>query len=68
MLYEKDKYGNITAVWYKGVWFTVGDGYLVWSCTVHPVKDGTTYEVIQFSELLEYTRKDFKCTFGSSKG
>ena len=67
ILYERNKYGNITEAWYTGVWFMVGNDYLVWACTIHSVKDGTTYEVIQVSELLEYTRKDVECTFGSSK-
>ena len=68
MLYEKDKDGNVTEVCYKGVWFMCDNGYLSWSCTVPPVKDGTAYEVIRFSEWLESMRKDVECTFGILKG
>lgn len=46
----------------------VDNGYLSWSCTVPPVKDGLTYAVIRFSEWLESMRKDVECTFGILKG
>ena len=68
MLYEYDKNGDIVEITYKGVWFMVDNGYLSWSCTVPPVKDGTSYKVIRFSEWLESMRKDVECTFGILKG
>ena len=46
----------------------VDDGYASWSCTVPPGTDGTTYELIRFSEWLESMRKDVECTFGIMKG
>ena len=68
MLYEYDKNSEVVEVTYKGVWFIVDNGYLSWSCTVPPVKDGTSYKVIRFSEWLESMRKDVECTFGILKG
>ena len=68
MLYEYDKNGEVVKITYKGVWFMVDNGYLSWSCTVPPVKDGTSYKVIRFSEWLESMRKDVECTFGILKG
>ena len=68
MLYEKNEKGEVVEVCYQGVWFVVDNGYLAWSCTVPPVKDGTTYEVIRFSEWLESMRKDVECAFGILKG
>ena len=67
-LKEYDKDGNIVDITYKGVWFMVDNGYLAWSCTVPPVKNGVTYEVIRFSECLESMRKDAECFFGILKG
>ena len=67
-LYERDDDGNIVEVTYKGVWFIVDNGYLSWSCTIPPSGNGTTYEVIRFSEWLESMRKDVECTFGIMKG
>ena len=67
-LYEHDRSGNIVEVCYVGVWFIVDNGYLAWSCTVPPVKDGITYKAIRFSEWLESMRKDIECTFGIVKG
>jgi len=46
----------------------VDNGYLSWSCTVPPIKDGVSYEHIRFSEWLESMRKDVECTFGIMKG
>ena len=46
----------------------VDNGYLSWSCTVPPATNGTTYEMIRFSEWLESMRKDVECTFGIMKG
>ena len=46
----------------------VDNGYLSWSCTVPPTSNGTTYEIIRFSEWLESIRKDVECTFGIMKG
>ena len=66
-LFEYDSDGKIIEVKYKGVWFMVNNGYLAWSCTVPPVKDGLTYKVIHFSEWLESIRKDVECTFGILK-
>ena len=68
MLYERNNEGSIVEVTFKGMWFMVDNGYLSWSCTVPPVKDGTTYEEIRFSEWLESMRKDVECTFGILKG
>ena len=67
-LFEYDENNNIVEVKYSGVWFMVDNGYLSWSCTVPPVKDGATYEVIRLSEWLESMSKDVKCTFGILKG
>ena len=47
---------------YEGVWFMIYNGYLPWSCTIHPFKDSVTYDHIRFSEWLESMRKDTKCT------
>ena len=52
MLFERNVEGNIVEVPYMSVWFIVDNGYLAWSCTVTPIKDGTTYEEIRFSEWL----------------
>ena len=49
MLYECNEEGDVVEVIYKEVWFMVDNGYLAWSCTVPPGKDGTTYEVIRLS-------------------
>ena len=68
MLYEHDENGDIVEVCYVGVWFMVDNGYLSWSCTVPPVKDGISYKAIRFSEWLESMRKDVECTFGIVKG
>ena len=68
VLLEYDKDGNIVEVIYSGVWIMVDNGYLSWSCTVPPVKDGLTYEIIRFSEWLESMRKDAECFFGILKG
>lgn len=46
----------------------VDNGYLSWSNTVPPLKDGLTYQQIRFSEWLESMRKDVECTFGILKG
>ena len=67
MMYDKDKDENITEACYKDVWCIVNNDYLAWSCTVLPVQDGATYEVIRFSEWLELMRKDVECTFGILK-
>ena len=67
-LYEKDKVGEIIEVSYQGVWFIVDNVYLSFSCTVSPSSNGTTYEIIRFSEWLESMRKDVECTFGIMKG
>ena len=67
-LLEKDDNNKIIEVAYKGVWFIVDNGYLSWSCTVPPSANGTTYEIIRFSEWLESVRKDVECTFGIMKG
>ena len=68
ILYDNDEEGNVNEVPYKGVWFMVDNGYLSWSCTVPPIKDGTTYPEIRFSEWLESMRKDVECAFGILKG
>ena len=68
MLYERNSDGTIVEVTYKCVWFMVDSGYLSWSCTVPPIKYGTIYEEIRFSEWLELVRKDVECTFGILKG
>ena len=68
ILLEYDSNGNIIEVCYKGVWFMVDNGYLSWSNTVPPLKDGLTYQQIRFSEWLESMRKDVECTFGILKG
>ena len=65
---EIDKDGNVVKVVYKGAWFIVDNGYLLWSCTVPPVKNSVTYKYIWFSEWLESMRKDVECTFGIMKG
>ena len=67
-LLETDKDGNIVEVIYLGAWFMVDNGYLSWSCTVPPIKDGVSYKYIRFSEWLESMRKDVECTFGILKG
>ena len=67
-LYERKENGGIETVKYGGVWFMVDNGYLSWSCTVPPDNNGTTYEVIRFSEWLESMRKDVECLFGIMKG
>ena len=67
ILFEYDSTGNIIEVCYKGVWFMVDNGYLSWSNTVPPLKDGLTYQQIRFSEWLESMRKDVECTFGILK-
>ena len=46
----------------------VNNGFLSWSCTAPPIKDGTTYPGIRFSEWLESMRKDVECAFGIMKG
>ena len=45
----------------------VNNGYLSWSCTVPPMKNGVTYQDIRFSEWLESMRKDVECSFGILK-
>ena len=67
-LFEYDTNNNVIEVTYKGAWFMVDNGYLSWSCTVPPIKDGVSYEHIRFSEWLESMRKDVECTFGIMKG
>ena len=67
-LMEKKDDGEIVEVEYKGVWFMVDNGYLAWSCTVPPIKNGITYDEIRFSQWLESMRKDVECTFGILKG
>ena len=67
-LYEYDENNNVIEVVYVGVWFMVDNGYLSWSCTVPPMKDGVSYLFIRFSEWLESMRKDAECTFGIMKG
>ena len=67
-LLEYDKNYNVIEVEYKGAWFMLDNGYLSWSCTVPPVKDGVTYKYIRFSEWLESMQKDVECTFGIMKG
>ena len=66
-LFEKNDQGEIVEIAYKGVWFIVDNGYLSWSCTIPPSGNGTTYEIIRFSEWLESMRKDIECTFGIMK-
>ena len=46
----------------------VNNGYLSWSTTITPMKDGVTYKCIRFSEWLDSMRKDVECTFGIMKG
>ena len=67
-LYEKDSNNNIVQNIYNGAWFMVDKGYLSWSCTIPPYKDGVSYNHIPFSEWLESMRKDVDCTFGILKG
>ena len=50
------------------MWFIVDNRYLSWSCTVPPTDNGTTYEIIRFSEWIESMRKDVECTFGIMMG
>ena len=47
--------------------FIVDNGYLSWFFTIPPSSNGTTYEIIRFSEWLESMRKDIECTFGIMK-
>ena len=68
ILFDHDKEGNVIEVLYKGVRFMVDNGYLAWSCTIPPIKEGTTYQEIRFSEWLESMRKDVECDFGILKG
>ena len=68
MSYEHDNNGYIVEVYYYGVWLMVDNGYLSWSCTVVPIKDGTIYKDIRFLEWLESIQKDVECTFGIVKG
>ena len=67
-IFERDREDNIIEVTYFVAWFMVDNGYLSWSCTVLPVKDGASYKYIRFSEWLESMRKDVECTFGIIKG
>ena len=67
-LYEKDVDNEIQQITYKGVWFMVDNEYISWSCTVPPSSNGTTYEIIRFSEWLESIKKDVECAFGIMKG
>ena len=67
-LKERNERGQIVEALYEGVWFMVDNGYLSWSCTVPPDSNGTTYDVIRFSEWLESMRKDVECVFGIMKG
>ena len=57
-LLERDTDRTVSEVTYVGAWFMVDNGYLSWSCTVPPIKDGVTYKYIRFSEWLESMRKD----------
>ena len=66
-LLEKNNDGDIVEVRYRGVWFITDNGYLSWSCTVPPIKNGSSYKEIRFSEWLESMRKDVECTFGILK-
>ena len=47
-LLEHDNDNKIVEVEYRGVWFMVDNGYLNWSCTIPPIKDGVTYKFIRF--------------------
>ena len=66
-LKEINERGQIVEALYEGVWFMVDNVYLSWSCTVPPDRNGTTYDVIRFSEWLESMRKDVECVFGIMK-
>ena len=59
---------KVNEIKYKGAWFCVDNGYLNWSCSVSPVKDDITYQIIRFSEWLESIYKDVECTFDIMKG
>ena len=48
ILFNQDKEGNIIEVLYKGVWFMVDNDYLAWSCTVPPIKEGTTCQIYDY--------------------
>lgn len=39
ILYKRNEYVIVIDIPYKCVWFMMDNGYLVWSCTVPPVKD-----------------------------
>ena len=67
-LLEFNSERNIADVQYRGVWFTVENGYLSWSCIVPPINNRVTYKYVKFSEWLESLRKDLECTFGIMKG
>jgi hypothetical protein len=67
-LLEYDINGNVQEITYIGAWFMVDNGYLSWSCTVLPIKNGVTYKQIRFSEWLESMRKHVEITFGIMKG
>lgn len=68
LLYEKNIKGEVVEVRYQGIYVMVDDGYLAWSCAIPLVRNGTTYEVVQFSDWLESMRKDDECAFGILKG
>ena len=45
----------------------VDSGYMAWLCTIPPLKNGTSYKYIRFSEFLESMRKNIECTYGILK-
>ena len=66
-LYELDKDSCIAEVGYKGAWFIVDNGYLNWTCAIHPIKNPLSYKEIRFFKWIELIRKDIECAFDISK-
>lgn len=67
-LKERTTDGDTKAVYYRGVWEIVDNGYLPWPTMVPPSKFYCTYAEMRFSKWIESLRKDVECTFGIMKG
>ena len=67
-LYERDRFGKVITIKYRGGYVIVDNGYLQWSVTVPPFKVSNSESEIRWSKWLESMRKDVECTFGILKG
>ena len=59
--YDEDK---IVTTTYCDCWIQTDNEYLDWSITVPPYKYCETREQLQWSQQMEFMRKDVECTFG----